>query len=127
MRTCVFTLAALVAIETSGALANPIEPVQLPTWGPPADAETVATLAAKNQQRVFLDELFLNGVSVHRSTFQEDLSRHQIHEGKNPPAWQIPSCRLAFLMAQHYQKTLSLTDAVAIAYCWLLLDTEQPS
>lgn len=45
----------------------------------------------------------------------------------NDSAWQVPSYRLAFQMAQHYHKTLTLTDAVALAYCWLLLDTEQPS
>jgi O-glycosyl hydrolase len=45
----------------------------------------------------------------------------------NDNAWQVRSYRLAFLMAQQYHKTLTIADAAAIAYCWLLLDTEQPS
>lgn len=45
----------------------------------------------------------------------------------NDSAWQLPSYRIAFQMAQQYHKTLALADATALAYCWLLLDTEQPS
>ena len=45
----------------------------------------------------------------------------------NNSAWQVRSYRLAFQMAQHYHKTLTLADAVAVCYCWLLLDVEQPT
>lgn len=45
----------------------------------------------------------------------------------NDPAWQAPSYRIALAMAQLYQKNLTRMDAVALLYCWLLLDVEQPS
>lgn len=45
----------------------------------------------------------------------------------NNSAWQLRSYRLAFQMAQHYHKTLTIADALAACYCWLLLDVEQPT
>ncbi|MBN2130334.1 MAG: hypothetical protein JW741_12600 [Sedimentisphaerales bacterium] len=45
----------------------------------------------------------------------------------NNSRYQWPSYRLAFLMGQLYHKNLVLTDAVAICYCWTLLNVEQPS
>jgi len=45
----------------------------------------------------------------------------------NSRKWQLDSYRLAFQMGQLYHKTLTLSDAAAIAYCWLLLTPEQPS
>lgn len=45
----------------------------------------------------------------------------------NSPEWQYRSYRLAFQMAQQYHKTLTLADAAAVCYCWLLLDVEQPT
>ena len=43
----------------------------------------------------------------------------------NDNAWQLHSYRAAFQMAQQYHKTLTIADASAICYCWLLLDVEQ--
>jgi hypothetical protein len=45
----------------------------------------------------------------------------------NQGRFQWPSYRLALLMGQLYHKNLVLTDAVAICYCWTLLNVEQPS
>jgi hypothetical protein len=45
----------------------------------------------------------------------------------NRPAFQVGSYRLAFSMAQLYHKNLTILDASAIVYCWILLNTEQPS
>ena len=61
---------------------------------------------------------------------------HAASEGKdflateicfNDPHYQEPSYRIAFAAAQLYSKNLTELDAVAIMYCWLLLDVEQPS
>jgi hypothetical protein len=41
--------------------------------------------------------------------------------------YQTPSYRVALAMGQLYHKNLVLTDAVAICYCWTLLNIEQPS
>jgi hypothetical protein len=40
---------------------------------------------------------------------------------------QEPSYRLAFQVGQLYHKDLTLLDAEALLYCWLLLDVEQPT
>ena len=45
----------------------------------------------------------------------------------NDARYQADSYRLAFLMGQVYQKNLVLTDAVAVCYCWTLLNVVQPS
>ena len=45
----------------------------------------------------------------------------------NDPHYQEPSYRIAFNVAQLYQKNLTELDAAALMYCWLLLDVEQPS
>ena len=45
----------------------------------------------------------------------------------NNTNYQIQSYRIAALMGQLYHKNLVMTDAVAIAYCWTLLNVEQPS
>ncbi len=45
----------------------------------------------------------------------------------NDPHYQEPSYRIAFAAAQLYSKNLTELDAVAIMYCWLLLDVEQPN
>ena len=45
----------------------------------------------------------------------------------NGKDWQVRSYRMAFIMAEQYYKTLTIADAVAICYCWLLLDVEQPT
>jgi hypothetical protein len=45
----------------------------------------------------------------------------------NNPRYQIGSYRLALLMGQLYHKNLTMTDAVAICYCWTLLNVTQPS
>jgi hypothetical protein len=45
----------------------------------------------------------------------------------NDPHYQEPSYRIAFAVAQLYHKNLTELDAVALLYCWTLLDVEQPS
>ncbi len=45
----------------------------------------------------------------------------------NDPHYQEPSYRVALAVAQLYQKNLTELDAEMLLYCWLLLDTEQPS
>ena len=45
----------------------------------------------------------------------------------NDPHYQEPSYRIAFQTAQLYHKNLTELDAVALMYCWLLLDVEQPT
>jgi len=44
----------------------------------------------------------------------------------NDPHYQEPSYRIAFNIAQLYQKNLTELDATALMYCWLLLDIEHP-
>jgi O-glycosyl hydrolase len=85
--------------------------------------------------------------AVHEYDFQEflanldlyDARMKQMHEaanGKpflateiciNDPHFQEPSYRIAFAVAQLYHKNLTELDAVALMYCWLLLDVEQPT
>jgi O-glycosyl hydrolase len=45
----------------------------------------------------------------------------------NNPHYQEPSYRIAFNVAQLYQKNLTELDATALMYCWLLLDVEEPT
>jgi len=45
----------------------------------------------------------------------------------NDPRYQEPSYRIAFNVAQLYQKNLTELNATALMYCWLLLDVEQPT
>lgn len=45
----------------------------------------------------------------------------------NDPHYQEPSYRIAFNVAQLYQKNLTELDATALMYCWLLLDVEEPT
>ena len=45
----------------------------------------------------------------------------------NDPHYQESSYRIAFNVAQLYQKNLTELDATALMYCWLLLDVEQPN
>ncbi len=45
----------------------------------------------------------------------------------NDPHYQEPSYRIALAAAQLYHKNLTHLDAVALMYCWLLLDVEQPT
>ena len=61
---------------------------------------------------------------------------HAASEGKeflateicfNDPHFQEPSYRIALAAAQLYHKNLTELDAVAIMYCWLLLDVEEPT
>ena len=85
--------------------------------------------------------------AVHEYDFQEflanpdlyDARMNQMHEaadGKpflateiciNDPHYQEPSYRIALAVAQLYHKNLTELDAVALMYCWLLLDVEQPT
>lgn len=89
----------------------------------------------------------LDYAAVHEYDFQEfianpdlyDARMKQMHEaagGKpfiateiciNDPHYQEPSYRIAFAVAQLYHKNLTELDAVALMYCWLLLDVEQPT
>jgi hypothetical protein len=45
----------------------------------------------------------------------------------NDPHYQEPSYRIALAVAQLYHKNLTVLDAVALLYCWTLLDVEQPT
>ncbi len=45
----------------------------------------------------------------------------------NDNRFQWPTYRVALTMGQLYHKNLVLTDAVAICYCWTLLNVVQPS
>jgi hypothetical protein len=45
----------------------------------------------------------------------------------NDPHYQEPSYRIALAAAQLYHKNLTELDAVALMYCWLLLDVEEPT
>ena len=45
----------------------------------------------------------------------------------NSPPYQMDSFRVAFAMGQLYHKNLTITNASAICYCWLLLNTVEPS
>ena len=45
----------------------------------------------------------------------------------NNDRFQLDSYRIALAMGQLYHKNLVLTDAVAICYCWTLLNVVQPS
>ncbi len=45
----------------------------------------------------------------------------------NDPHLQEPSYRIAFAAAQLYHKNLTILDAVALLYCWTILDVEQPT
>ena len=85
--------------------------------------------------------------AVHEYDFQEFLANpdlydarmkqmHEAADGKpflateiciNDPHYQEPSYRIAFAVAQLYHKNLTEMDAVALMYCWLLLDVEQPT
>ena len=45
----------------------------------------------------------------------------------NDPHYQEASYRIAFAGAELYHKNLTELDAVALMYCWLLLDVEEPT
>ncbi len=85
--------------------------------------------------------------AAHEYDFQEFLSNpdlydarmkamHEAAAGKpflateiciNDPHYQEPSYRIALAVAELYHKNLTGLDAVALMYCWLLLDVEQPT
>jgi O-glycosyl hydrolase len=85
--------------------------------------------------------------AVHEYDFQEFIANpdlydermkamHEAADGKpflateiciNDPHYQEPSYRIAFAVAQLYHKNLTELDAVALMYCWLLLDVEEPT
>lgn len=85
--------------------------------------------------------------AVHEYDFQEFIANpdlyddrlramHSASEGKeflateicfNDPHYQELSYRIAFAAAQLYSKNLTELDAVALMYCWLILDVEQPN
>jgi hypothetical protein len=45
----------------------------------------------------------------------------------NRPEYQWPTYRVALTMGQLYHKNLVVADAVAVCYCWTLLNVVQPS
>ncbi len=45
----------------------------------------------------------------------------------NKPLYQRSTYRLALTMGQLYHKNLTIADAVAVCYCWTLLNVVQPS
>jgi len=85
--------------------------------------------------------------AVHEYDFQEFIANpdlydarmkrmHEAADGKpflateicvNDPHYQEASYRIAFAVAELYHKNLTELDAVALMYCWLLLDVEEPS
>ena len=89
----------------------------------------------------------LDYTAVHEYDYQEFLANPDLYdarlrsmnaasEGKpflateiciNDPHDQEPSYRIAFNVAQLYQKNLTELDATALMYCWLLLDVEEPT
>ena len=82
--------------------------------------------------------------AVHEYDFQEFLANPDLYDARmkqmreaadgkpflateicvNDPHYQEPSYRIAFAVAQLYHKNLTELDAVALMYCWLLLDVE---
>ncbi len=85
--------------------------------------------------------------AVHEYDFQEFIANpdlydarmkamHEAADGKpflateiciNDAHYQEPSYRIAFAVAQLYHKNLTELDAIALMYCWTLLDVEQPT
>ena len=45
----------------------------------------------------------------------------------NSAQLQSASYRVAFNVGQQYHKNMTLLDSIGLAYCWLILDVEQPS
>ena len=61
---------------------------------------------------------------------------HSLTDGKpflsteicvNDRRYQLPSYRVALQVGQLYHKNLTFLDSIALLYCWLILDVEQPS
>jgi O-glycosyl hydrolase len=85
--------------------------------------------------------------ATHEYDFQEFLSNPDLYDARlkamhdaaagkpflateiciNDPHYQEPSFRIAFAVAQLYHKNLTELDAIALMYCWTLLDVEQPT
>jgi len=85
--------------------------------------------------------------AVHEYDFQEFISNPELYDDRlaamhaasagkdflateicfNDPHLQEPSYRIALAAAELYHKNLTQLDAVAIMYCWLLLDIEEPT
>ena len=85
--------------------------------------------------------------SVHEYDFQEFVANPDLYDARmkamreasaekdflateicfNDPHYQEPSYRIALAAAQLYHKNLTELDAVALIYCWMLLDVEQPT
>jgi hypothetical protein len=86
-------------------------------------------------------------VAAHQYDYQQFLTNPDLYDGRlqalhaaagtkpflateiclNDPNAQEPSYRLAFQVGQLYHKDLTVMDAEALLYCWLLLDVEQPT
>ena len=85
--------------------------------------------------------------ATHEYDFQEFLSNPDLYDARlkamhdaaagkpflateiciNDPHYQEPSYRIAFAVAQLYHKNIIELDAIALMYCWTLLDVEQPT
>jgi hypothetical protein len=85
--------------------------------------------------------------ATHEYDFQEFLSNPDLYDARlnamhdaaagkpflateiciNDPHYQEPSYRIAFAVAQLYHQNLTELDAIALMYCWTLLDVEQPT
>jgi O-glycosyl hydrolase len=85
--------------------------------------------------------------AVHEYDFQEFIANPDLYDARmkamheaaggkpflateiciNDPHYQEPSYRIAFAVAQLYHKNLTELDAIALMYCWLLLDVEEPT
>jgi O-glycosyl hydrolase len=64
-------------------------------------------------------------VAMHDASADKDFLATEICF--NDPHYQEPSYRIALAAAQLYHKNLTELDAVALMYCWLLLDVEEPT
>ncbi|MGO8708861.1 MAG: hypothetical protein ACLQHT_16590 [Terracidiphilus sp.] len=85
--------------------------------------------------------------AVHEYDFQEFIANPDLYDARmkamheaaggkpflateiciNDPHYQEPSYRIAFAVAQLYHKNLTELDAIALMYCWTLLDVEEPT
>jgi O-glycosyl hydrolase len=78
-------------------------------------------------QKSFFDPDAFDGTLLewHRSIGGKPFLSTEMSVNLDP--YQVRSYRLALAMGQLYHKNLTLADASALFYCWLLLNVEQPS
>lgn len=134
------TAALRQAMDAAGFSATRIQMADAPfLW--------MSTQRAKDLQRFPKAWNATDYIASHQYDVQEFLSDPDLYDsrllaladaGKGKPflaseiclndrRFQEPSYRVAFQMAQLYQKDLTVADAEMLLYCWLLLDIEEPS